>query len=120
MQTALDEGLRELRRRRGDADVAAERQVESSAGGGAVDGGDDRLRRIAYGQQRQVAGRRDLVVQRPFAPAFLRLVHGLHVAAGTEALARARDDDDAYVGVLTALEDGVVQVVAQGIAQRVE
>ena len=120
MQAALHEGLRELGRRRGDADVAAQRQVHPGAGGRAVDGGDDRLRRIPHGQQRQVAIRRDLLAQRPLAPTFLGLVHGLDVAAGAEALARAGDDDHAHVRIVAALEDGVVQIVTQSVAERVQ
>src|SRR5215472_6589224 len=52
--------------------------------------------------------------------AFLGIVHGLDVAAGAEALAGARHDQHANLRILTGPEDGVVEIVAQRIAQRVQ
>src|SRR5215472_14545741 len=55
MQAPLDERLAEASGRGGQTDVAGEREVHSGAGGGAVDGGDDRLGRVAHRHEHAVA-----------------------------------------------------------------
>ena len=120
VKAALDERLAEARGGRGEPDVAAERDVHARAGGGAVDGGDDGLGGVAHGEEHAVAEGRDAVDHRPLGAALLGLVHGLHVAAGAEALAGAGDHDDAHVVVTACPEHGVVEVVAQRVPERVE
>src|SRR5262249_50604795 len=61
-----------------------------------------------------------LLDQRPLALAGLGLAHGLHVAPGTEALARSRDDHHAHVGVGRAPRHRIVEIVAQRAAEGVE
>src|SRR5205823_5452707 len=67
-----------------------------------------------------IAPRRDLLGERARALAFLGLVHRLDVAAGTEPLAGAGDDDDADVRIDRGPGDRVEQVVAQRPAEGVE
>src|SRR5262249_12725898 len=120
MQAPLDERLGELRGRRGEANVAAEREVHPGARRGAVHRGDDGLGRVAHGEQDPTGQRRHLVDPRPLGATLLHVVHGLHVAARAESLASAGYHDHANVGIAAGAEHGVVEVVAQRAAQGVE
>ena len=120
MQAAPDEGLREPRGAGGEADVAGEGQVHPGADGGAVHRGDERLRRVAHLQHRAVARRRHALHERPPATRLVRVLHRLDVATGAKALARAGDDDHAYVRVVDGAREAGRQVFAQRAAERVE
>jgi len=116
----LDERLAEASGRGGQTDVAGEREVHSGAGGGAVDGGDDRLGRVAHRHEHAVALRSDLVDNGPLGPGLARFVHRLHVTARAKPLARAREDDGADVGVGGGSLHGVVQIVTERVAEGIQ
>ena len=108
-QSAARERRRELRVRRGEADVAVERLDQAEAGGGAVDRRDHRL---ADGQR--VRPRPRTVAQRGVRGGLGERaeLEVAQVGAGAEAAPGARDDDRPDLGVVLGLvEPGVVALL---------
>ncbi len=84
----------------GDAHIGGEREVESRADGGAVDGRDRRERAVGH--------REEAVVDRA-EPVLGRLAERRQVRARAERLARPGDDERVHVGVRLGLVDGCAQ-----------
>ena len=110
----VDERRHEDGRVRGDADVARARERHPRAGGGAVDGRDDRLLERADREDVRVIARAQAV-----ADVARRLAELGQVLPDAEAAARAGDDDGAHVRAAGLLERRAERLVHRRV-ERVE
>src|SRR5580704_13934251 len=102
----------------GEADVAGESEIHSSAGGGTVDGGDDGLRHRAEIQDGLHAGAEDRGELGRIA-ALAAFANGTEIAAGTERASRAGEDDNVDGRIAGDADEGFVsgggELVIEGV-----
>ena len=112
----------ELGRRGRHSHVATEGERQSSAGGGAVDGGDDRLRQGAHVRDELGDVLLRLHPRAHLTPALGvgRRTGAAQVEAGAEPAAGAREDDDAALAVVARPFEGAVQIGDQLVRHGVE